>query len=508
MAKRSIQHGLAGPNGDQSVAPTKSEVDQALQTGQSKGTRKGGVNVPTRPNTDQLNSALLLSFLKTAPKWLSIGALGYVAVLISIAAIRGQNIKFFPPEIGPLPIGNSSESTRPLHDEITRLKEQNRVLESKTAELDLKYKDILGREGRPILERPADQASIIADQIIFNWNWREHTNNQRYILELRNILAGSLEPVRFVAVPTSPIGKYLSWPDNMLPYSQFIWRIIPSFVNNGVEEISDSPSEYRSFSIYPSVLSRILQSHRLVLATHADAAIKFVFYDNVGKLSGFDIDLSNWIGEKLSDRLSPQERIKVIPHNMEFGKLLPALKARDVDIIISTMTATKNREKQFGIKFSKPYFRPQQILIAKTQRNLSFSSIRGMKVGVEQDTTNESAANYLKDRWNFIVDNHYKTFDEVYNAIMREVIDFGIVDNIPYLDQSKGMAVKTIRELDDVLQTFYKDVLETDEYNFSVAVTDDTLLGLINEFISSAEGQQKLKALKEMWIITTSNKAP
>src|ERR1700730_13995115 len=89
-----------------------------------------------------------LWFFKALPKWLSVAVLLYVAVLISIGMFRGQNIKFFPPEIGGLPANGSSELQREKND----FEAQNKSLAKQAADLTTKYNELLSRDDRPILE--------------------------------------------------------------------------------------------------------------------------------------------------------------------------------------------------------------------------------------------------------------------------------------------------------------------------------------------------------------------
>ena len=483
---------------EQELAPIKS--------GPTKAANKAKLDVPKLPTVEQLTLSLLSSFLRLAPKWLPSVALLYIGVLMSIAGIRGQNVKFFPPEIGPLPPPNLSDLNSSQREKMNQLEQEKQSLTIQVKDLSTKYNNILRSDNRPILEEPADQSYKIADQILFTWNYSQHTNAQSYILELRDVVGGTLEPMRFNVVPGAGgiIGKFLSWSDSRLPYSEYIWRVKPGYIINGSEIIRGPASDYRSFSIYPSVLSRVQRTHRLVVATHTDTAAKFIFYNEAGQISGFDMDLINWVGEKLSDKISPLNRIKVIPYDMPFLELLPKLKNREVDVVISTMTATKPREKDFGVKFSRAYYRPEQLLIAKAQRNLSFGDIRGKVVGVEQGTTNEDAAVYLKEQFGFKVNNQYRTYDEVYEAVVRENIDFGLVDNVPYRDRLKEESVNTVRRLDDLLREFYRAHYGIDSYNYAIAVADDDLLSLINELLISAEGQEKLKELAQRWGLTVN----
>lgn len=103
-----------------------------------------------------------------------------------------------------------------------------------------------------------------------------------------------------------------------------------------------------------------------------------------GKLVGFDIDLGN--------ALCAQMQAKCVWVESQFDGMIPALKARKFDGILSDMGITEERMKQ--IAFSVPMYDTHTQLIARKGSGLlpTPESLKGKTVGVEQGTVQERYA--------------------------------------------------------------------------------------------------------------------
>ncbi|KMK19222.1 ABC transporter substrate-binding protein [Pluralibacter gergoviae] len=107
-----------------------------------------------------------------------------------------------------------------------------------------------------------------------------------------------------------------------------------------------------------------------------------------GKLVGFDIDLGN--------ALCTQLQAKCVWVESQFDAMIPALKARKFDAILSDMGITEERMKQ--IDFTMPLYDTHVQLIARKGANLlpEAGSLKGKSVGVQQGTVQER---YAKAKW-------------------------------------------------------------------------------------------------------------
>ena len=104
------------------------------------------------------------------------------------------------------------------------------------------------------------------------------------------------------------------------------------------------------------VLTRIQKSGNLVLGTSATMPLmseKTI----TGEVIGYDIDLAQALAASMGVKLVT----KVIP----FDELIPALESGKVDIVLSNMTMTIDRNMR--IAFAGPYFKSGKCLITKEQ---------------------------------------------------------------------------------------------------------------------------------------------
>jgi len=104
------------------------------------------------------------------------------------------------------------------------------------------------------------------------------------------------------------------------------------------------------------VLSRIEQRGELVLGTSANMP-PMTYKQPSGKVIGLDVDIARVMASSLDAKLT----IKT----MAFDKLVPALKNGDVDVVISNMTITPERNK--SVAFVGPYMSSGKCIITKQE---------------------------------------------------------------------------------------------------------------------------------------------
>jgi polar amino acid transport system substrate-binding protein len=111
----------------------------------------------------------------------------------------------------------------------------------------------------------------------------------------------------------------------------------------------------------------------------------FEMQDKTGTPDGIGVRLAEALAKKLDRPL------KIVP--MEFSGLIPALKTKNIDLILSSMTATDERRK--SIDFSEPYaFTGLALLVGKNSGLQSIDDLRkmGRSVAVKAATTGETWA--------------------------------------------------------------------------------------------------------------------
>lgn len=133
----------------------------------------------------------------------------------------------------------------------------------------------------------------------------------------------------------------------------------------------------------------------------------FEMTDTEGRPAGVSVELARALGRHL-DR-------PVVIENIAFDGLIPALKAGTVDCLISSLTATPEREK--SIAFSEPYLKTGlALLIASSSpvRTAADLDVRGRTVAVKQGTTGQQwAAANLKEARLLVLDSEAAAVLEV-----------------------------------------------------------------------------------------------
>jgi lysine-arginine-ornithine-binding protein len=140
-----------------------------------------------------------------------------------------------------------------------------------------------------------------------------------------------------------------------------------------------------------------------------------------GQLVGFEIDIGNEICKRLE--------VKCVWVENAFDGMIPALKARKFDAILSAMSITPQREEQ--VAFSQRLFNTPTRLIAKDGSELkpTLASLRGKSVGVAQGSTQEA---YTKAYWSPAGINvvSYTDQEQVYPDLRAGRVDATLTDMI------------------------------------------------------------------------------
>jgi lysine-arginine-ornithine-binding protein len=170
-----------------------------------------------------------------------------------------------------------------------------------------------------------------------------------------------------------------------------------------------------------------------------------------GQLVGFDIDLGNALCAKIG--------AKAVWVENDFDGMIPALQARKIDGILSSLAVTEKRKRQ--IDFTDILFVTPTRMVAKTSANLlpTPESLKGKTVGVEQGTVQET---YAKTYWEPKGVNvvSYQNQDEVYADLRSGRLDAALQDEI----QAKQGFLKTA---------------QTEGFGFAgPEVVDDEILGI------------------------------
>lgn len=164
----------------------------------------------------------------------------------------------------------------------------------------------------------------------------------------------------------------------------------------------------------------------------------FEFEEN-GEYTGIDIDLINAIAEK--------QGFKIEFNPMDFGGIIPALQANQLDIAIAGMSITDERKKV--VDFSEPYFDAGLTLVVKSDNNeiTSLEDLKGKTVAVKSGTTGAEFARANASKYGYEVaqfEDSPSMFQEVANGNADVLLEDYPV--IAYAIAESGLDLKTVGE--------------------------------------------------------------
>ncbi|MBZ9559776.1 MULTISPECIES: transporter substrate-binding domain-containing protein [unclassified Modicisalibacter] len=123
-----------------------------------------------------------------------------------------------------------------------------------------------------------------------------------------------------------------------------------------------------------------------------------------GELTGFDIDLGNALCQEIG--------IECTWTVQGWDGIIPGLKARKYDAIMSSMTINDQRRKQ--VLFSDPYFTPPSAWFVPADSDIQVpakETLEGKTIGVQRGTLQD---NYATDMYGSVADiNRYSTADDI-----------------------------------------------------------------------------------------------
>lgn len=140
-----------------------------------------------------------------------------------------------------------------------------------------------------------------------------------------------------------------------------------------------------------------------------------------GSVVGFDIDIGN--------ELCKRAKVKCVWVESDFDSLIPALKAKKFDAILSSMSMTEQRKQE--IEFSDKVYNSPARMVAKSGSPLlpTPESLKGKRVGVQQGTMQET---YAKALWagKGVDVVSYQSQEMIYADMISGRLDVGFQDAV------------------------------------------------------------------------------
>jgi len=206
----------------------------------------------------------------------------------------------------------------------------------------------------------------------------------------------------------------------------------------------------------------------------------FEYQDEETKeIVGFDIELIKAIAEEAGYEVEIQ--------SLGFDGLIGALKSGSIDVIMSGMTITPEREEE--VDFGTPYF-DAGLMVAVPADNTTINSVDdldGKTVAVQIGTTGAEKAEELKAAGIVKEVKTFDTMDAVFLELLNGTVDAVINDkpvNEVFMAKNPGK-IKMVG-----------DILDGEQYGFAVASGETELLEKLNEGLEKVKASGKYDELK------------
>jgi polar amino acid transport system substrate-binding protein len=196
-----------------------------------------------------------------------------------------------------------------------------------------------------------------------------------------------------------------------------------------------------------------------------------------GQPDGFDIDLVKAICE--INGWKPE--FIVTP----FDGIIPGLRSKKYDVVISAMTITP--ERAAVVNFSDPYYLAGQTIAVPLDDSLinGVDDLTGKRVGVQLGTTGELMAKKMDGLHVFSYDNIGAAFIDMANGNLDAVLN-DFPTSQAYIN--KHGTARTVG-----------NILSTEFYGMAVRKSDEELLGQINKALGELKASGRYDQLHVKW---------
>ncbi|MEZ5572602.1 MAG: transporter substrate-binding domain-containing protein [Halioglobus sp.] len=210
-------------------------------------------------------------------------------------------------------------------------------------------------------------------------------------------------------------------------------------------------------------------------------------YQQEGQIVGVEADNAKAVGGIIGQELTLV--------NMPFEKLIPALQAGEIDVIMSGMTITPQRSEL--VLFTTPYVEIGQMAITtidKAGRYAQPWSLRrdGVRVGVEPGTTGaQFVENELKNAQVKFFDNAAAAFAGLRNNDIDVYIH----------DAPTSWQLATSAENSDLISLYHP--LTKEQLAWAVRKDDERLAAMLNDALQTMKGNGTMRYILNRWIPVT-----
>lgn len=199
----------------------------------------------------------------------------------------------------------------------------------------------------------------------------------------------------------------------------------------------------------------------------------FESLDASNEIVGFDMDLAKALCKQMQ----------------AFDSLIPALKFRRYDAVISGMDITPERSKQ--VAFTQPYYANSAVVIAQKGKFSDFAAMKGKRIGMENGTTHQK---YMHDK-------HPEVQTVSYDSYQNAVLDLknGRIDGVFGDTAVVNEWIKASPEL----ATVGEHVTDAEYFGTGLGIAvrpdDKALLEKLNKALDAIKADGTYKTINDKW---------
>jgi His/Glu/Gln/Arg/opine family amino acid ABC transporter permease subunit len=241
-----------------------------------------------------------------------------------------------------------------------------------------------------------------------------------------------------------------------------------------------------SIIIAQNPLQASLVGKSLTMITSPDYP-PYEYYDTAGsgEITGFDIDIANYIAKQLDFKLNVMES--------DFNGLIPALATNRVDFVMAGMSPTPEREK--SVDFSIIYYQGLDTIVsAKGNNLLKTQDLSGKTVGVQLGSIQEKNLKKIAEKVQGIQLKQLNRVSEAIQELKSKRIDAAIIENTV----AQGFA-----QANPDLEF---NVIPSEENSGSAIAfaNNSSLVAPFNQVLSQMKQNGTLKRLASKWFSTNT----
>lgn len=207
----------------------------------------------------------------------------------------------------------------------------------------------------------------------------------------------------------------------------------------------------------------------------------FESLDSNNQVVGFDIDLAKALCEKMQADCTFT--------NNAFDSLIPSLKFRRFDAVISGMDITAERSKQ--VAFTQPYYANSAVVIARSKNFTQQDQLAGKRIGMENGTTHQK---YLLEKHPDVVAVAYDSYQNAILDLKNNRLD-GVFGDTAVVNQW----LKTNPELHTVGEHITDPAYFGTGLGIAVRLDNHALLEKLNAALNAAKADGTLQRINDKW---------